>query len=354
MFNSPAYYIVLLSALLALIVLLVRMIIQRRKEEKVFREYMAEMNELRKQKNESEANGQNQHKPNCEQQETERHVSENPKKEAGETTYNEREKKDSWTAKVPNILKTAVKWYLIFALFPLSLFYLFYRIYREQKKRYEEAKKNYEKTAYFFATKIPYDIVARRPGVRGEYLLYKELRSLEAGGAKFLFNTYIPKGNGETSEIDIICICHQGIFVFESKDYSGWIYGHETQEKWTQTFAHRRGVTKVRFNNPVRQNQTHIKYLRSYLQWENYLPIWSVIVFSNRCELKQIEITRENVFVVQCQEVYSRILTLIDNNAYVLSKNDIDDIYRYLYPLTQVSDEVKRQHNENVRMARGH
>ena len=35
------------------------------------------------------------------------------------------------------------------------------------------------------------------------------------------------KEDGETSEVDLIFITQKGIFVFESKNYSGWIFGDE-------------------------------------------------------------------------------------------------------------------------------
>ena len=356
MFNGPVYYIVLLSVLLALVVLLVRIIIQRRKDDKVIREYMAKMDELRKQKSESEAKSQTQHNTDHEKKEPEKHSSGDTPKDADYIVCNEHEKKERWTDKIPIVLKTIVKWYLIIAFFPFSLLYLLYRanekIYPAEKQRYEEQKKNYEKTERSSATQEPYDSIYEEPGAEGEFLLYQELSSLEEEGAKFLFNTYLPKGNGKTTEIDIICICHQGIFVFESKDYSGWIFGSEKQKTWTQTLARKGGVEKFGFYNPVMQNKTHIKYLRSYLQRGKDLPVWSVIVFSNHCELKQIKISSKDVFVVQRWDVYSLIRNLMNDNTIMLSDSVIEHLYQRLYPLTQVSDEVKTQHNINVQRAR--
>lgn len=37
-----------------------------------------------------------------------------------------------------------------------------------------------------------------------------------------------------TYEIDLIMISETGIYVFESKNYSGWIFGDEKQRYWTQ------------------------------------------------------------------------------------------------------------------------
>ena len=47
-------------------------------------------------------------------------------------------------------------------------------------------------------------------------------------------NVYVPY-QGRTSEIDLLMIHEKGIFVFESKNYSGWIFGSADQLHWTQS-----------------------------------------------------------------------------------------------------------------------
>ena len=54
-------------------------------------------------------------------------------------------------------------------------------------------------------------------GCMGEYQLYKVLERLEENN-KILTNLYIPRSNGQLTEIDLIMINKKGIFVFESKD----------------------------------------------------------------------------------------------------------------------------------------
>lgn len=72
------------------------------------------------------------------------------------------------------------------------------------------------------------------PEVKGKYgetLTVRKLKKVKLLGrdGEILRNVYIPKDNGETSEIDVMFITQKGIFVFESKNYSGWIFG---EEKW--------------------------------------------------------------------------------------------------------------------------
>lgn len=72
-------------------------------------------------------------------------------------------------------------------------------------------------------------------GKHGEKLTERELKWVKLFGrkGKTLRNIYLPKDNGETSEVDLIYITQKGIFVFESKNYSGWIFGDEKSKNWT-------------------------------------------------------------------------------------------------------------------------
>jgi len=134
-------------------------------------------------------------------------------------------------------------------------------------------------------------------GRNGEYQIYKRLRHYESIGGKFLFNCYLPKENGETTEIDVLLINSDGIFVFESKNYSGWIFGDEKSMNWTQTLPQGRGRShKEQFFNPIIQNKVHLKWLRSIVG--EALPLYSIIAFSDRCTLKKVNITSQDVQVV--------------------------------------------------------
>lgn len=201
-------------------------------------------------------------------------------------------------------------------------------------------------------THKPYWNVEDDKGAYGEYLIWKELRWVGASSdncklVKFLFNAYIPKENGSTSELDVIMLCPQGIFVFESKNYSGWIFGMEYDTNWMQTLRAANGeVEKHQFYNPVMQNKTHIDTLKRFLK--RNIPIWNVVVFSERCDLKSVEVQSSDVFAIQRGKLYSLVDLWIGNRAAVLSESEIEEIYQSLYPLTQVSEEVKAKHNADA------
>lgn len=78
----------------------------------------------------------------------------------------------------------------------------------------------YKKTEYYLQTKNPFLHTHLNKGKKGEYLIFKNLHPLE-GKKRFLFNLYIPKRNGDTTEIDVVLLHESGIHIFESKNYSG-------------------------------------------------------------------------------------------------------------------------------------
>lgn len=207
----------------------------------------------------------------------------------------------------------------------------------------------YKQTSYYKITHNAYTKVQADKGIEGEYLIYKELADYEKDGAKLLFNCYIPTRAGRTTEIDILMIHRSGLYVIESKNYSGWIFGSEQDENWTQSLLGRDyEAHKKHFFNPVLQNKLHIKHLRQFLRAYK-LTIHSLIVFSDKCELKSITINNTDIKVIQRYELRDRISEYMRQN--ILTEEEVSRIYDLLLPHTQPSEEQKREHCKNVESA---
>lgn len=207
---------------------------------------------------------------------------------------------------------------------------------------------SYSTTDYCSQTKKSYWSVIQNTGTLGEYKIYEYLTKLN-GYKKFLFNVYVPKEDGSTTEIDVILIHESGIYVFESKNYSGWIFGTESQQYWTQTLPSGKGHSqKERFFNPIIQNNVHLKWLRNYLQNDS-IPLYSYIVFSERCKLKDVKLTSEKHHVINRYNVLNSVRELASENAMSLSNETVDKLYEQLYPLTQASEDLKQEHIANIK-----
>ncbi len=64
-----------------------------------------------------------------------------------------------------------------------------------------------------------------------------------------------------TTQIDHVFLSPYGIFVLETKNMRGWIFGSEQQPQWTQKLYRR----LFKFQNPLRQNYKHLKALEATL-----------------------------------------------------------------------------------------
>lgn len=178
-------------------------------------------------------------------------------------------------------------------------------------------------------------------GKRGEDLINNELSRLDLPGLSgmTLNNLYIPKGDGSTTEIDLVFITEKGIFVIESKNYSGWIFGNENDQYWTATLPNGQ---KNRFYNPVKQNRSHIRWLKNYLQMDP--PIYSLIIFSDRCELKQINCYSSDMSVIHRKDMASEINRVMYQSPNFYSPTETEQIYNRLLPLTHTDREMRDTH----------
>lgn len=207
----------------------------------------------------------------------------------------------------------------------------------------------YRKTVYYEQTKCSYFRLQCDKGRLGEYRTYMNLRKYEKEGAKFLFNLYIPKEDGQTTEIDVLMITAKGIFVFESKNYSGWIFGSENQKNWYQTLPVGKGrkSLKENFLNPIMQNRLHIKSLKTFLDMD--IPMYSVVVFSDRCTFKGVDI-KSDKNVIHREDVLTTVAAIsMKVETICLTEIEIKEIYEKLYPYSQVDESVKEKHIENIK-----
>lgn len=93
-------------------------------------------------------------------------------------------------------------------------------------------------------------------------------------------NVTIPVRDG-TTQIDHVIVSIYGVFVIETKNIKGWIFGGGHQRQWTQVLYRK----SYKFQNPLRQNFFHVKSLESVMGIPG-TSIHSVIVFSSDAKLK--------------------------------------------------------------------
>lgn len=104
--------------------------------------------------------------------------------------------------------------------------------------------------------------------------------SLDSGTYRSFHDVIIPSNNG-TTQIDHLLVSPYGLFIVETKNKKGWIFGSGDQPKWTQTLYGK----KYSFQNPIRQTFRQKKGLSEFLGVKESM-IQSVIYFVGDSKFK--------------------------------------------------------------------
>ncbi len=117
---------------------------------------------------------------------------------------------------------------------------------------------------------------------RGEELITHTIIKNLPSTSWHLLNNITLKTSDSTTQIDHILVSTYGVFVIETKHYTGWIFGDKNSKQWTQVLY----GTKNRFQNPLHQNYKHLKSVQALLDFLPPEQINSLVVFSGDAEFK--------------------------------------------------------------------
>ena len=124
-------------------------------------------------------------------------------------------------------------------------------------------------------------------GREGETKVENYLRSFFDGERYFLMNDVILSGKF-SKQIDHILINGYGIFVIETKNWGGQIYGSATAEEWTRYFYN--GSSRTHYN-PIKQNEKHCAAIKRIVG--EVPPVYSVVIVLGADSVK---VSADNVF----------------------------------------------------------
>lgn len=111
-------------------------------------------------------------------------------------------------------------------------------------------------------------------GARGEARVNSSLRALLDEHDYRLFKDLTLATRGASTQIDHVVVSRFGVFVIETKNMKGWIFGSADQALWTQVIYRH----KSQFQNPIRQNYKHVKAVQELLGIEAH-QLHSVVAF---------------------------------------------------------------------------
>lgn len=180
---------------------------------------------------------------------------------------------------------------------------------------------------------------AKIKGFIGESRVARQLDKLQEEEYKVFNDVLIRTGSG-SSQIDHIVISIYGIFVIETKNYSGWIHGNENSEYWTQSIYEK----KTKFRNPIKQNWAHIYALKEVLSDFEQVKYHPIVAFAGSAELKNVS---SKIPVVYDNQLFQ---TIIDNRGIPsLSLEKVNKIADRLNKVKIQDRESKKEHVHHVR-----
>lgn len=163
---------------------------------------------------------------------------------------------------------------------------------------------------------------------------------------KILRNVYIPQKRGNYTEIDVLLLHETGVYVFESKNLSGSVYGDMDHLQWQR---YKKNGDKEFIPNPIRQNEGHIRALCEYLNQNKYqFCVFSMIVFGTKSNLKFVP---EDTSLMSIHDIYNLEMDLIkkmQSRQSFYSANTIDAWCKKLLPCTMLSEEEKQKHKDSI------
>ena len=192
-------------------------------------------------------------------------------------------------------------------------------------------------------------------GKRGEKRVHKILSMLPPG--YLVLDDVILELDKGTTQIDHIVVSKYGVFVIETKNYVGEIYGDDNRQEWTQIIAtnvvFRRKwyktytyISKNYFYNPIKQSLAHIFAIKKVLKEWSGLIVVPIVVFTGNSVLRDVQ---SNYHVIYDDNL---LTTIFSHRTICLSDKDVTAVISRLTAKNVRSIVDNKTHVNNVYAAR--
>ena len=183
----------------------------------------------------------------------------------------------------------------------------------------------------------------RRRGAWTENKVAKKLATLPQDEYIVLNDIMLPTDFG-TTQIDHIVLSTHGIYVIETKNYSGTLTGNEKSEQWEQNINGFRYKT----GNALRQNKAHITAVRYHGYISKDIPVQNIVVFARATDF---EIHHDEGEVIYIDELIPTIMRLRSPEPlYTIEQIRIKA--NNLLERNITDPEQRKQHNASARAAK--
>lgn len=153
----------------------------------------------------------------------------------------------------------------------------------------------------------------------------------------YLFDDVYLKVNDNHVQIDHIVVSKYGIFVIETKNIKGWIYGADKSEYWTKNMYGK----KYNFRNPLKQNYYHVKSLQTLLTVPQYKFI-PIVVFLDNAKLN----CSTSGIVIHANDL---VKTIKRHNNVMFDENELKCIVKVISESSITDRKRRKTHVRQVR-----
>ncbi|HET7627138.1 MAG TPA: nuclease-related domain-containing protein [Bacillales bacterium] len=192
---------------------------------------------------------------------------------------------------------------------------------------------------------------SNRKGELGEYKIDIQLAQLPKD-CEFISDLMIKNAKSRSgfSQVDHVIVTPFGLFVIETKNYQGKIYGNRERKKW-------RINGKFEMYNPFLQNFGHIKAIQALLPEYKDVAYISIVSFTKRCtfavdpELRKIQSNELIVYDTELSEFIQRKLVLMPKLGIepCLSSEAIKDILERLTKANITDSSARETHIAKIK-----
>lgn len=203
-------------------------------------------------------------------------------------------------------------------------------------------------TSLFFVALLAFAIwskrtYARRRGDWTESKVAKQLAKLPKDEYIVLNDLMLPTSYG-TTQIDHVVLSLYGVYVIETKNYTGTLIGNEKSEQWEQNI----NGFMYKTANALRQNKAHISAVRSHASVQANVPIHNIVVFANATKF---DIFHEEGEVIYINDLIPTIMRLRSVEPFY-TQEQVQIKANLLLEKNITDPELRKQHNQAANAAK--
>ena len=184
---------------------------------------------------------------------------------------------------------------------------------------------------------------ARRRGDWTESKVAKQLAKLPKDKYIVLNDLMLPTSYG-TTQIDHVVLSLYGVYVIETKNYTGTLIGNEKSEQWEQNI----NGFMYKTANALRQNKAHISAVRSHASVQANVPIHNIVVFANATKF---DIFHEEGEVIYINDLIPTIMRLRSVEPFY-TQEQVQIKANLLLEKNITDPELRKQHNQAANAAK--